>query len=66
MELVINGEKQHLELVGTIQDVIEKLGLTGKPVVAEADGKVLTAELWTETSVYPGMKIELVHFVGGG
>lgn len=66
MELIINGEQQQLEQVRTIQDVIERLGLTGKPVVAEADGQVLTAEQWADTPVYPNMRIELVHFVGGG
>ncbi|WP_139993735.1 sulfur carrier protein ThiS [Paenibacillus paridis] len=66
MDLVINGENQQLEQVRTVYDVIEKLGLSGKPVVAEADGNVLTAEQWADTPVYSGMKIELVHFVGGG
>jgi sulfur carrier protein len=66
VELIINGNKQLMEQVGTIEDVIERLGLSGKPVVAEADGKVLTAEQWKDTPVYPAMRIELVHFVGGG
>lgn len=66
MELVINGNKQVLEQVVTIQDVIEQLGLADKPVVAEADGKVLTAEQWADSPVHAGMRIELVHFVGGG
>lgn len=66
MLLIINGELQQLEQVNTIQDVIERLGLAGKPVVAEADGQVLTAEQWADTPVYPKMRIELVHFVGGG
>lgn len=66
MELIINGIKQQLAQVDTIEDVIERLGLNGKPVVAEADGKVLTAEQWKATAVYPEMRIELVHFVGGG
>lgn len=66
MELIINGEQKLLEQVNTIQDVIERLGLAGKPVVAEADGKVLTAEQWPDTPVRENMRIELVHFVGGG
>jgi sulfur carrier protein len=65
VELIINGSKRELE-ADTIADVIDRLGLTGKPVVAEADGQVLVAEQWTAVKVAPGMKIELVHFVGGG
>ncbi len=66
VELVINGTEQRLEQVETIRDVIDRLGLAGKPVVAEADGKVLTEAQWKDTPVYPAMRIELVHFVGGG
>ncbi|WP_308634945.1 sulfur carrier protein ThiS [Paenibacillus silvisoli] len=65
MELVINGKKQELD-AETIQDVINHFGLAGKPVVVEADGSVLTAAQWADTSVRPHMQIELVHFVGGG
>ncbi|ANY65548.1 thiamine biosynthesis protein ThiS [Paenibacillus sp. BIHB 4019] len=65
MELVINGVKQELA-ARTIEEVIAHFELTGKPVVVEADGAVLTQEQWAATEVREGMKIELVHFVGGG
>ncbi|WP_341281232.1 sulfur carrier protein ThiS [Paenibacillus sp. FSL H8-0537] len=65
MELVINGVKQELA-AKTIEEVIAHFGLAGKPVVVEADGAVLTQEQWEATEVREGMKIELVHFVGGG
>ncbi|AWP29261.1 thiamine biosynthesis protein ThiS [Paenibacillus vortex V453] len=66
MLLRINGVEHELRDVRTILDVIEFFGLLGKPVVAEADGKVLTAEQWPDTPVTANMSIELVHFVGGG
>lgn len=66
MKLLINGEQKQLEQVKTIQDVIERLELSGKPIVVEADGIVLTSEQWADTPVYLDMRIELVHFVGGG
>lgn len=65
MELIVNGTMQKLE-VKTIQDVVEHYGLSGKPIVVEADGEVLVSEQWAHTNVREGMKIELVHFVGGG
>ncbi|GGA47609.1 sulfur carrier protein ThiS [Paenibacillus physcomitrellae] len=65
MELIINGAAKELQ-AETLADVVEQLGLTGKPVVAEADGLVVTSEAWSQTAVRPGMRIELVHFVGGG
>lgn len=65
MELIVNGERKELA-VRTIHDVSCYYGLQGKPIVVEADGIILTREQWAETAVKPGMKIELVHFVGGG
>ncbi|MCM3635839.1 MULTISPECIES: sulfur carrier protein ThiS [Paenibacillus] len=65
MELIINGKVQQLE-AKTIKDVVEHFGLSSKPIVVEADGVVLVSEQWVDTAVKPGMKIELVHFVGGG
>ncbi|SFS57286.1 sulfur carrier protein ThiS [Paenibacillus sp. BC26] len=65
MVLVINGQKQELDVL-TIQDVIAHYGLAGKPIVVEADGDVLTAAQWETATVRPDMRIELVHFVGGG
>ncbi|MBP1992178.1 sulfur carrier protein ThiS [Paenibacillus eucommiae] len=65
MELVINGERKELE-VSTLQDVIDHYGLQGKPIVAEVGGVVLVNSQWAKCPVLPGMRIELVHFVGGG
>ncbi|MUT65737.1 sulfur carrier protein ThiS [Paenibacillus sp. NEAU-GSW1] len=65
MELVINGERKELE-AQTILDVVIHFGLEGRPVVVEADGEVLTKEQWASADVRPNMRIELVHFVGGG
>ena len=64
-ELTINGNRKELD-ADTLKDVVERLGLTGRPVVAEVDGEVVASEKWAETKVTNGMNIELVHFVGGG
>ncbi|MFC4305988.1 sulfur carrier protein ThiS [Cohnella boryungensis] len=65
MELIVNGRMQTLE-VGTILELVEHYELTGKPVMVEADGQVIASEQWASTAVQPSMRIELVHFVGGG
>lgn len=66
MKLVINGIERELDGVQTIEDVVSHYGLTGKPLVVEAGGVVLTAERWASAAVHPHMQLELVHFVGGG
>jgi len=65
MRLIVNGETRELE-AATIADVIRHFGLEGKPVVAEADGAIVPKDRWADAPVRDGMRIELVHFVGGG
>jgi sulfur carrier protein len=65
MQLIINGEAKELDAT-TIQDVVVYFGLEGRPLVVEADGEIITKEQWPDIEVRPLMKIELVHFVGGG
>jgi sulfur carrier protein len=66
IQLIINGSPRELNAVRNLAEVIEQLGLAGKPVVAEVEGEVVTSEDWSGTAISPGMSIELVHFVGGG
>ena len=63
--MTINGKRKELD-ADTLEDVVKLLGLGGRPVVAEVNGEVVASEKWAETQVASGMKIELVHFVGGG
>lgn len=65
MRLIINGEEAVLE-AAVLSQVLEHFGLKDKMVVAEIDGEIVSRELWEQTELREGMKIELVHFVGGG
>ncbi|WP_216829997.1 sulfur carrier protein ThiS [Alkalihalobacterium elongatum] len=65
MELYVNGETVELE-VNTLTDVVKHYGLEKNLVVTEVNGEIIDRNNWEATIVEPGMKIELVHFVGGG
>ena len=65
MELIVNGESVQLE-VKTLEDVVNHYELQKGLVVTEVDGKIIDRSDWSKTEVISGMKIELVHFVGGG
>lgn len=65
MELIINGEARKVSSA-TLEQLAEELGLANKLVVAEIDGQIIEKDEWPHTDLKEGMKIELVHFVGGG
>ncbi len=66
MELIINGDKKVLEDASTLSDLVGHYGMQDKMVVAEVDGEVVERDRWLATTLRDGMRIELVHFVGGG
>ncbi|MEB1807644.1 MAG: sulfur carrier protein ThiS [Bacillaceae bacterium] len=65
MELYVNGETVELE-ASTLADIVKHYGLEKNLVVTEVNGEIIDRSNWEATVVEPGMKIELVHFVGGG
>ncbi|WP_100398355.1 sulfur carrier protein ThiS [Bacillus sp. FJAT-44742] len=65
MTIEVNGEKKDLQ-VQTLIEVVEHFDLQDKMIVTEVEGKIIDRDQWNVTEVQPGMKIELVHFVGGG
>ncbi|ERN54831.1 sulfur carrier protein ThiS [Alkalihalophilus marmarensis] len=65
MELIINGEKETIQ-ADTLLDVVTHYQLEQHLVVTEVNGEIIDRDSWAETKVEEGMKIELVHFVGGG
>jgi sulfur carrier protein len=65
MLLIINGKNENLESTHLI-DVVNHYDLHGKMIVIEANGLIIPQELWETSAVTEGMRIEIVHFVGGG
>lgn len=65
MRLQINGDEHDLDVI-TLKDVVKHFGLQEGLVVTEVDGTIIDRSNWKDINVQDGMKIELVHFVGGG
>ena len=65
MEVVLNGERRNVA-ADTVSALIAEFGLGNKLLVVEIDGAIIPKERWAATRIGEGMKIELVHFVGGG
>jgi sulfur carrier protein len=69
MQLVINGhprEFPELAASAKISDLIAILGLKNDRIAIEQNGEIVSRASWTNASLQPGDKFEIVHFVGGG
>ena len=66
MRLVINGEAREVQGVATLSLLLERLGLKPDRVAVELNREIVARELWAETRLGEGDRIEIVQFVGGG
>lgn len=65
--VIVNGEERLLSpSILTIAALIEELGLTGQRIAVEADGQLIPRSRHASTSLTSGMRLEIVHAVGGG
>lgn len=65
MRLLINGQQVDVEAT-VLSDVMRHYGLLDQLVVAEIDGQIIDKVEWETMPLAEEMRIELVHFVGGG
>lgn len=65
MTVQVNGQQVSLE-VQTLDELVDHYQLDHELVVTEVDGAIIAKEERSSTKIADGMKIELVHFVGGG
>ncbi|MBL0387649.1 sulfur carrier protein ThiS [Tumebacillus sp. ITR2] len=66
MKLIINGQEREVDNLTTLADVVGHFGLNERIIVIEHNLNIIPRELYAETAVSDGDKIEIVHFVGGG
>jgi thiamine biosynthesis protein ThiS len=71
MKLQINGEEAVLETepgqgTFTLAALIESLNMKPDRVAVELNREIVPRNLWPETPLKEGDRLEIVHFVGGG
>ncbi len=67
MKLQINGEDRDFSLSPpTLAALVETLGMKPDRVAVELNRDIVHRDLWAETILKEGDKLEVVHFVGGG
>jgi thiamine biosynthesis protein ThiS len=67
VKLQINGEEREFNVSPlTLAALVETLGMKPDRVAVELNRDIVPRNLWAETSLSEGDKLEVVHFVGGG
>ncbi len=66
MKIILNGEPCDIEPDLTVSQLIEQLGLAGKRLAVEIDREIVPRSRYAETRLGEGMRLEIVHAIGGG
>jgi sulfur carrier protein len=66
MTLTVNGQTRTFDTATTIADLLDTLGLTGKPVVVERNKEALLPREIHSTPIAEGDQIEIVQITAGG
>jgi thiamine biosynthesis protein ThiS len=66
MNLTINGESRILSPAGTLDALVEQLGMKSDRVAIELNREIVPRSLWAQTPLKDGDRLEIVQFVGGG
>ena len=67
--LNVNGTQREFPadaFPATLADLIQALELEPSSLVAEVEGEIVRAPKFADQALQPGMRVELVQFVGGG
>lgn len=66
MNLTINGESRVLSPAGTLDALVEQLGMKSDRVAIELNREIVPRGQWAQTPLKDGDRLEIVQFVGGG
>jgi thiamine biosynthesis protein ThiS len=66
LAITVNGENRVAPHGATVADLLQDLNLPAGRVAIERNLEILPRPQWTQTTIQPGDRYEIVHFVGGG
>jgi sulfur carrier protein len=64
--VIVNGESRAVPTGSTAGDLVEALGLAGRPLAVEVNQEVVPRARLADCRLKPGDRLELVTLVGGG
>jgi sulfur carrier protein len=66
MEITLNGQAHELPAPTSLSALLESLGLSGKPVVAELNHEAVLPRHFPETQINAGDSLEIITLAAGG
>jgi sulfur carrier protein len=62
----VNGEQMSVPANGTLQELMDHLGVPRTGTAVEVEGQIVTSAQFGKTLLREGLAIEIVRMVGGG
>ena len=66
MKITVNDQSRETAEGTTVAELLEELGLTGKPVAVEVNRELVPRQHHTKHMLADGDRLEIVTLVGGG
>ena len=66
INLIVNGENRSCPAFCTLPKILQQLGYNPRLVAVEYNGEILHRQLWEQTEIQSGDRLEVVTIVGGG
>jgi thiamine biosynthesis protein ThiS len=64
--ITLNGEPYELDAPMSITDLLARLDIDPRRVAIEHNLSIVRRQLYAETFIHEGDRVEIVNFVGGG
>jgi thiamine biosynthesis protein ThiS len=66
MLITLNGEPYEVDGPLSVADLLDRLSIDSRRVAVEYNYSILKRQLFADTIVHEGDRVEIVNFVGGG
>ena len=66
MKIQLNGHEREFAAQLSLAKLVEQLGMKEDRVAVELNRSIVPREMWPQTTLSEGDRLEVVHFVGGG
>ena len=66
MNIQLNGSSHEIETAMSVTDLLESIGLGGKPVVVEIDEQAVFPRDYPQVMIGEGSRVEVVMLAAGG